>query len=730
MLKRLILYLAIFIFLPKLIFAQTTTTTTTTNSTGTTTKTETGTTPAVAPAANPPQPAVTPATILLLPVINTAPTPPAPSQAANTQGQQPSAGQTPAANNSNASQTSNAQPQQASNTQQTQTATQAQPAAQNTTAGGQNASNIGYQRYSRIKIDFTKGVFDPYTIPFDVPFVVYGPVTKEIKRMVLFYYEGKNAPAFPNDVNVNGTVTTSASGAANGSATPLNVHGINEQGNVAYGGTISRNGQVNIVGNVGPYDSKKMGLLEWKRNYLNTSTAASTQDNFYFIVPPLNAIKKYTFEFIVYREVSQTESSDLNTLLKPIVIKHFKNLINAGMTANDVFTAFQAPSAEKDDLLVELAKNIHDYYHYRDIEMPEDEIKGMLSSGLTNYIQNYFITTLNDKNTIYQKYVLSRADALTETHAILTDPVLNYIPTNFKAFDIKDLDLGFFQTVLLSAPDFVNLVIGQIGANPIDGSFTALQLEANLKVQVDFITKINNLYVDLLSIKNDQTKSKILTDAHLDINTTIQHVKNLLDKLKTNFGNINDFNDVNLKLDIAYANATFDFKGAFPLTITVPGKTTADFVTRGEWYITADLGFAFVKLHPTNSLKPYLGVNFNLFPINRQADYSIAHAISSGHPSDILKGISIVTGLSVTGFGSTDKYNDLFGNTSLLTGIGIRITDGVRITYGRFWAYQKSVNPLLNNTRLITDPYISLSLDWDLRSWLKSFGKNITGFNN
>jgi len=191
---------------------------------------------------------------------------------------------------------------------------------------------------------------------------------------------------------------------------------------------------------------------------------------------------------------------------------------------------------------------------------------------------------------------------------------------------------------------------------------------------------------------------------------------------------VSDYLDKTKLYEAALTDAKFDFRTNFPLSLSLPGTSTAEFVTRGEWYITADLGMAFVLLNPNNLIRPYLGVNFNFFPINRQANYSLVKFIGTKDYRDILKGMSAVVGLSVLSFGSKDPYADLFGATSLLTGLGFRLTDGVRFSYGRFWMYEKDPNPLLNRKTLTTAPYFSLSLDWDLRNWLKNFRKQVPGW--
>ncbi|MBD3636822.1 MAG: hypothetical protein HUJ25_05715 [Crocinitomicaceae bacterium] len=171
-------------------------------------------------------------------------------------------------------------------------------------------------------------------------------------------------------------------------------------------------------------------------------------------------------------------------------------------------------------------------------------------------------------------------------------------------------------------------------------------------------------------------------------------------------------------------------------------NTTNDFMTRAEYYISADLGIAAMTFKDMNAqnfgvktIQPYLGVNFNLFPINRQAHYSMLSKPIHGRTwcQNVFRGSSIVIGIT-----QRDVGVDIFDSTSthikglwnapkimLLTGYGLRLSDYIRLTVGTSWfRYRASYNPVSNEQwKLGTSFYFSLSLDWDVRS----FVSNITG---
>lgn len=171
-------------------------------------------------------------------------------------------------------------------------------------------------------------------------------------------------------------------------------------------------------------------------------------------------------------------------------------------------------------------------------------------------------------------------------------------------------------------------------------------------------------------------------------------------------------------------------------------STTNDFMTRAEYYISGDLGIAAMSFRDINgetggirTLQPYMGVNFNLFPINRQAHYSLLSKSIAGRcwGGTVLRGSSIVLGVTTRQVGL-----DIFGGTGnshvkglwegtelmLLSGFAFRMSDYVRLTLGSSWfRYQQSYSPLTNNQwKLGSAFYFSLSLDLDV----KEFAGNVT----
>lgn len=167
--------------------------------------------------------------------------------------------------------------------------------------------------------------------------------------------------------------------------------------------------------------------------------------------------------------------------------------------------------------------------------------------------------------------------------------------------------------------------------------------------------------------------------------------------------------------------------------VPVAGTTGLDFITRGQYFITADAGFAFSWQLQT--FMPYAGVNFNFRALNRDAYYSIFRRLQATTFYPTRKGhwrrnSSLVLG--VVPYDITTNHpdfesmwgnsgNNLLTNLNLMTGYSLRITDGSRLSVGAIWLKQNDGNPLRSLKQVSPVLYTSLSLDLDL----VQYGRNV-----
>lgn len=153
--------------------------------------------------------------------------------------------------------------------------------------------------------------------------------------------------------------------------------------------------------------------------------------------------------------------------------------------------------------------------------------------------------------------------------------------------------------------------------------------------------------------------------------------------------------------------------------IVAAGSTTGSFQTQSNNYISADTGVACAP--ELSSCSTYAGTNIYFRPVNKAAPLSQFGGFFS--KESLSRRVSVTLGLTVNGIGDSGKTReDLFGNQSLVVGLGARLTNSVRLTAGSLVFKKLSPNPLNEDKKLTTTYFLSISFDIDVVPTLKGIG--------
>lgn len=229
-----------------------------------------------------------------------------------------------------------------------------------------------------------------------------------------------------------------------------------------------------------------------------------------------------------------------------------------------------------------------------------------------------------------------------------------------------------------------------------------LQMTDNLSVSIERLTSLMEFARKVEAAHPDRSNSieELLTDltsATQSLRLTKQNIVKLLDSK-------------NKLLD------EFRFKfGIVGARAIANGSTSSlNMISEAKFRIVPDFGFIGIfkgtNIYSFQDFTPYLGFQIGLRPIDKDIPF---HLIRN---KSILHRLSFMSGVTLTSIKIEDKREDFFAGRSLITGIGIRLTNSFRLTSGMVWFRTVNTNPLINSRPLGFSPFIGLSIDLELQS--------------
>jgi len=242
-----------------------------------------------------------------------------------------------------------------------------------------------------------------------------------------------------------------------------------------------------------------------------------------------------------------------------------------------------------------------------------------------------------------------------------------------------------------------------------------------MKLFLETITK-KKAYIEQIEKINQKKIQSLISNIEICQDTGLT-VLNIVNSLKDQFVRkdqiINSFvNDlgVNVGKDISFELST-----------------SSDFKTRAKRYIIPDIGLAYAP--EIKEIFPYFGVNFYFRPINKEVPLRTIKKLKNCSNQPLYKSLffhrfSAVIGVSIKSIASSGRRENLFAYNALLFGFGYRITDALRITSGPLLFKALNPNRLISGNQIKGTPFISFSLDLDIKEIIDDFIGLIIGKNN
>jgi hypothetical protein len=165
----------------------------------------------------------------------------------------------------------------------------------------------------------------------------------------------------------------------------------------------------------------------------------------------------------------------------------------------------------------------------------------------------------------------------------------------------------------------------------------------------------------------------------------------------------------------------------FTYTQVFSGNTYMSFETRNKMLLTPDFGIV-TSLNPSyrKSLQyaiiPYMGFHINMMAVDKDIPFT-------SYRKNPLQRLSLMVGWSLVNINKNPEYENFFANSSLLTGIGIRLSNAIRLTAGKQWLFKIGTDEANNQTRsLKAISYAGISFDLNIKQYLNGFLDILSGF--
>ena len=271
-----------------------------------------------------------------------------------------------------------------------------------------------------------------------------------------------------------------------------------------------------------------------------------------------------------------------------------------------------------------------------------------------------------------------------------------YNINNREIFDIC------YKLYYIEDTTLTKLILGEITLDIIDAK----------KNEVDFLKKKENCDFTIKQILSLEIAIKKL--AMLGLEDTLQF-QELLSELKAEV-------NCNQKLLIKFLIKEKEIKkivnndDTYNIVKYNSSTLILDFEKRSKFQITPDFGWiGYGFQEDFYGFSPYLGFHINFRYINKNIPFSKLPNKTCFHY------LSFMTAWSLTSISEEGKRKDFFSNSTLLTGLGIRLNNSLRITGGVNWFYMIDPNPLINEKSIAVTPYVGLSIDLDVKQFLNGF---------
>jgi len=583
-------------------------------------------------------------------------------------------------------------------------------------------TSFGRSSYEIISINLIKkrtngdGEYAP-SLPFDVPFYLEGDVSKDVNRVY--------AIALPKvkckyDYDIISTLETIISEYESIQKSRLNTSDKNTlDGNTIYTNSISNctdcmenNLFSNMINERIIFDDwadRKAVAGIWESANFDLLREKDVENSFSVLMPALDSGTEYEIFFALKKQLSTKEKDEL----KKKGISNLFKILHA-----------ETKASKRDAEYLRDKNRIHQILARVHFQLKPEIIKSLRKYNLRNDVLESRYSEAREKfYSDFKNATIDYLNAINELHS--SDKNLDNL--EFEIIRMKSsINCSNFKRYLSRIE-----LVDENGYGYSNLKGIALDDKGKETEFLDDITRRKNIYKLLKNLKNDTYNVCNITSC-CNSNEEIDEFHKLLDELKkTLYANLKIVND--------YSNAKSKYINALsPISetlidslipsagiISVNSDSHGTFESRTGSLIIPEFGVMLSgKGEYGARIRPSFGLNFHFAQVNREKSYGIFN--SSGSKIRFLKSFSFSTGFTFLNDFNSDRREGIIHGlpVTFYAGIGIRVNDFLRLGIGKNIMRQADENVLRNNTRIYSEPYVQISIDFSA----SEFFNNIFGW--
>lgn len=360
--------------------------------------------------------------------------------------------------------------------------------------------------------------------------------------------------------------------------------------------------------------------------------------------------------------------------------------------------------------------------------------------------QEEFLSSFNEK--LLKQYI--DCDSLRKNYAAFLSFNKNNINANFPLLDNLAYTQLFLDTTInkeviqyISSKDFlindasndlntisrqgkISLIIS--GKLALGAIFTDAAKDMAYSKRVANIEKSVNL---LNNIKKALFLLNPKYEASPHFKADVSNLLNFINTLQSSRDSIKKIISIRSGIENTIAEERFKINSTggthtFSYYSVISGDSYLNFETRNKVLLTPDFGVVTSAITSEGKkldygIVPYLGFHINLMPVDKDITFS-------SYKKNWKQYFSVMVGWSLVNMNQDSTYASLFEKSSLLTGVGIRINNVIRVTIGSQWLFKLGKDDHNNPTKnMMAMPYLGLSFDLNIKQYLNGFTDVFSG---